>query len=704
MPSGNEGKGDVGRGRATGPQGDGPTARAGSARTVAIVGPFASGKTTLLEAILERTRAIAKAGSVATGNSVGDATPEARDHRMSVELNVAECDYLGDHYTFLDCPGSIEYLYEARAAVAAADLAIVVAEPDAKKIPALQVVMKALEDLGVPHLLFLNKIDKADESIRDTLRLMQPASRVPLVLRQIPIFKQGIAIGTIDLALERAHVFREHAESTVIPIPDDERASEVAARYEMLERLADYDDHLMEELLGDVEPPRDEVFCDLVREMREGLICPVFIGAAERGNGVTRLLKALRHEAPGIAETRDRLGLDAGSDAVVQVLKTLHTPHGGKLSIARVLCGTVADGLGLQRPDSAADRISGLYRLMGREATKRGPATAGETVALAKVEVARTGDVLTSAKQAPTQLVTLEVPEPVIAVAVATTDRKDDVKLSAALAKIAEEDPSLRVRQDAELGETVIEGQGEMHLRVAIEKLKSKFGVAVETRAPSVPYKETIRGKTTVRGRHKKQSGGHGQFGDVVLDIEAGSRGSGFAFRETITGGVVPKNYIPAVEEGVREMLRTGAFGFPVVDVTVTLTDGSYHSVDSSDQAFKTAAQIGIREGLPKCAPVLLEPVLRVSVAVPSEATARVNQIVTARRGQLLGFDGRPGWDGWDVVEALIPQAEMNHLIVEIRSASQGVGTYRQAFDHLAELTGHLAAKIEARQKAAHAA
>jgi elongation factor G len=668
------------------------------------VGPFASGKTTLLEAILERTGAIAKAGSVATGNSVGDATPEARDHRMSVELNVAECDYLGDHYTFLDCPGSIEYLYEARAAVAAADLAIVVAEPDAKKIPALQVVMKALEDLGVPHLLFLNKIDKADESIRDTLRLMQPASRVPLVLRQIPIFKQGIAIGTIDLALERAHVFREHAESTVIPIPDDERASEVAARYEMLERLADYDDHLMEELLGDVEPPRDEVFCDLVREMREGLICPVFIGAAERGNGVTRLLKALRHEAPGINETRDRLGLDAGADAVVQVLKTLHTPHGGKLSIARVLCGTVADGQSLQRSDGAADRVSGLYRLMGREAVKRGPATAGETVALAKVEVARTGDVLTSSKQPPAQLVTLDLPEPVIAVAVTTTDRKDDVKLSAALAKIAEEDPSLRVRQDAELGETVIEGQGEMHLRVAIEKLKTKFGVAVETRAPSVPYKETIRGKTTVRGRHKKQSGGHGQFGDVVLDIEAGPRGSGFAFRETITGGVVPKNYIPAVEEGVREMLRTGAFGFPVVDVTVTLTDGSYHSVDSSDQAFKTAAQIGIREGLPKCAPVLLEPVLRVSVAVPSEATARVNQIVTARRGQLLGFDGRPGWDGWDVVEALIPQAEMSHLIVEIRSASQGVGTYRQAFDHLAELTGHLAAKIEARQKAAHAA
>ena len=706
MPSGNDTKGDQG-GRAVAPQGA-QTAQADGgrgARTIAVVGPFASGKTTLVEAILERTGAIAKAGSVAAGTSVGDATPEAREHRMSVELNVVECDYLGEHYSFLDCPGSVEYLYEMRAAAAGADLAVVVAEPDEKKIPALQVVLKALEDEGVPHILFLNKIDKATEGVREILQLMQPASRVPLVLRQIPIFHNGIATGYVDLALERAHVFREHAESTVIPIPDEARAQEVAARYEMLERIADYDDHLMEELLTDIEPPRDEVFGDLRREMREGLICPVFIGSAERGNGITRLLKALRHEAPGIADTCDRLGVNAGpGEAVVQVLKTLHTTHGGKLSIARVLTGTVADGATLTKADGAQGRVSGVYRLMGREAVKRGPATAGETVALGKIDPARTGDALSTGKVGVPKLITVDPPQPVMAIAVSVGDHKDDAKLSAGLAKIAEEDPSIRVTQDQDFGETVVEGQGEMHLRVVVEKLKSKFGVTVEVKQPSVPYKESIRGKTTVRGRHKKQSGGHGQFGDVVLDIEAAPRGGGFTFREVITGGVVPRNYIPAVEEGVRDVLKAGALGFPLVDVTVTLTDGSYHSVDSSDQAFKTAAQIGMREGLPKCAPVLLEPILKVSVAVPSDATARVNQIVTGRRGQLLGFDARPGWDGWDVVEALIPQAEMELLIVEIRSASQGVGTYWQQFDHLAELSGHLAQKVEARQKAAHAA
>jgi elongation factor G len=287
--------------------------------------------------------------------------------------------------------------------------------------------------------------------------------------------------------------------------------------------------------------------------------------------------------------------------------------------------------------------------------------------------------------------------------ALASADRKDEVKLSAAIVKALEEDPSLAISHVADTGETVIEGQGEMHLRVALERLTGKYGVAVTTHEPTVPYKETIRGSTTVRGRHKKQSGGHGQFGDVVLEIRPLPRGGGFEFTEAITGGVVPRNYIPSVEEGVREYLARGPLGFRVVDVTVKLTDGSYHTVDSSDMAFRTAAQIGMREGMPQCQPVLLEPVLKVELAVPSEATARANAIVSQRRGQLLGFDARPGWSGWDVVEAMIPQAEVRDLIVELRSATAGVGTFRAHFDHLAELTGKLADQViqRAGQKAA---
>ncbi len=313
----------------------------------------------MLEAILARTGAVTRQGTIAEKNTVGDASPEARAHQMSVEVNVAETEFMGDRLTFIDCPGSIEFAFEADGVLAGVDLAVVVAEADEKKIPALQVILKNLEDRGIPRILFLNKVDKADASVRQTLQTLQPASAVPLVLRHIPIWQNDVVAGFIDLALERAFVYREHAPSEMIPIGDDDKAREVEARFHMLETLADYDDQLMEQLLEEIEPPRDKVFDDLVQEMRDGLICPVLIGSAERGNGVGRLLKAIRHEAPDVGETRERRGIEESGDAVVQVLKTLHTTHGGKLSIVRVLAGTVGDGAELIGPDGPVGRVSG---------------------------------------------------------------------------------------------------------------------------------------------------------------------------------------------------------------------------------------------------------------------------------------------------------------------------------------------------------
>lgn len=682
--------------------GDG-NGRVAGPRAIALVGPFASGKTTLLEAILARTGTITRQGTVAEKNTVGDASPEARAHQMSVEANIAETEFMSDRLTFLDCPGSVEFAFEAEGILAGCDLAVVVAEADAKKVPALQVMLKMLEDRQIPRLLFLNKIDKAETGVRETLALLQPASSVPLVLRHIPITENGIVTGFIDLALERAFVYREHAPSETVDMADEARGAEAEARYAMLERLADYDDGLMEQLLEDIQPERDKIFSDLVAEMRAGQICPVFIGSAEHGNGIGRLLKAIRHEAPSIADTRKRLGVDAGGDTIVQVMKTLHTTHGGKLSIARVLTGSAGDGTEFVGPDGPVGRASGIFRITGQQAVKRDAAQAGETVGIGKLDGARTGMTLSAGKTAPAQLVSLVRPDPVLGTALAASDRKDEVKLSAAIVKALEEDPSLAISHVADTGETVMEGQGEMHLRVALERLTGKYGVAVKTHEPTVPYKETIRGAATIRGRHKKQSGGHGQFGDVVLEIKPLPRGAGFEFTDAITGGVVPRNYIPSVEEGVSEYLSRGPLGFRVVDVAVKLTDGSYHTVDSSDMAFRTAAQIGMREGMPQCQPVLLEPVLKVELAVPSDATARANAIVSQRRGQLLGFDARPGWQGWDVVEAMIPQSEVRDLIVELRSATAGVGTFRARFDHLAELTGKLADQVilRAGQKAA---
>jgi elongation factor G len=660
-----------------------------SARCIALVGPYLSGKTTLLESILARTGAITRQGSTAEGNTVGDASGEARHHGMSVELNAATVDFLGDSFTFLDCPGSIEFQADAVNALTACDAAVVVCEPDEKKVPALQLIVKQLEDRGIPHFLFINKIDKAEARVRDIVPMLQPASTKPLVLRQIPIWENDIVTGFIDLALERAFVYREHAPSEVMAIPDALAASEKEARFSMLEKLADYDDELMEQLLEDVPPPRDKVFDDLSKEFREGLICPVFMGSAENGNGILRLLKALRHEAPFVQVTAKRLGIDKAPSCAF-VAKTFHTAHGGKLTLARVLTGSFADGTTVYGP-GGEERISGVFTVMGHEPVKRGEAKAGDTVAFGRLDSVKTGTTLIEEKGKKVAIETAATATPVFGLAIAAKEKKDEVKLTAAIAKIIEEDPSISLTHSQDMGEMVLWGQGEMHLRVALERLVRKYGIDASTRPRQIPYRETIRKSAEVRGRHKKQSGGHGQFGDVVVTIKPRPRGSGFEFSDEISGGVVPKNYIPSVEIGVRDYLHAGPLGFPVVDVGVCLIDGSYHSVDSSDMAFRQAGRIAMSEGMPQCSPVLLEPIMAVEIAVPSEATAKVNSIVSSRRGQLLGFDARPGWTGWDVVEAHIPESEIQNLIVELRSATAGVGTFHAKFDHLAELTGKAA-------------
>jgi elongation factor G len=671
-------------------------------KCIAIVGPFASGKTTLLEAILARTGAISRQNSVSSGNTVGDHSAEARAHAMSVEATFATCDFMGESITFVDCPGSLEFAFEAEPVLAACDAAVVVAEADEKKIPALQLIMRQLEERGVPRLMFLNKIDKTEAGVRDTLKQLQTASSTPLLLRQIPLRRNGIVIGSIDLALERAYIYREHAESEVAPIPDDEKARELEARFSMLETLADHDDALMEQLLEEIEPPRDAVFDDLSADLREGVITPVLIGSAEKGNGILRLLKAIRHDAPDIARTAARMGFSAEAGDRLQVMKTIHTPHGGKLSVVRVLSGSVSDGAELYSSSGASGRVSGLYRMLGKEQTKLSSAVTGETVALGKLDDVRTGETLSSTKGGVKALAQLVPPPPVYALTLRPKERKDDVKLSAALQRLAEEDPSLVIEQNQETAETILSGQGEMHLRVTIERLEGKYQIPVDVQPPTIPYRETIRKAVTQRGRHKKQSGGHGQFGDVVLEIRPLPRGTGFEFTDTITGGVVPKQYIPSVEAGVRDYMKCGPLGFPVVDIAVNLADGSYHSVDSSDMAFQLAAKLAMREGMAAAGPVLLEPVMKVTVFVPSEATARVTTIVSQRRGQILGFDARPGWPGWDSVEAMLPQAELGNLIVELRSATAGVGTYVAEFDHMAELTGKQAEMVlNSRGKAA---
>src|ERR1700682_6371373 len=485
-------------------------------RCIALVGPFQSGKTTLLEAILARSGAVQRPGTVEAGNTVGDANAEARAHKMSVELSVASADFLGDTYTFLDCPGSVEFVQEMRSALPPVDAAVVVCEADERKVPQLQLVLRELEKRRVPRFLFINRTKKADKRVRETLALLQPASRVPLVLRQIPIWKDEIVVAFVDLALERAFIYREHAASEVVDFDDEVAARKKDARFSMLEKLADHDDQLMEQLLEDIEPPRDKVFDDLAKELREGLICPVLIGSATRTNGVLRLLKAWRHEVPGIAETVARLGVKPGGGAIGQVMKTVHTPHGGKLSVVRVLAGEIGEGANVLGANGEAARVAGVFKQMGGVAEKRGPAKTGETIALGKLDSIPTLDTITTGKQPVPPLAKVAPPAPVLGLAITPRERKDDVKLGQALHKLVDEDPSLSVVHNTETGEIVLWGQGEMHLRVACDRLASPFRVQTMTHTPRVGYRETIRRQITQRGRHKKQSRGPGPFGGGV--------------------------------------------------------------------------------------------------------------------------------------------------------------------------------------------
>jgi len=358
------------------------------------------------------------------------------------------------------------------------------------------------------------------------------------------------------------------------------------------------------------------------------------------------------------------------------------------LSLARVLRGAFSDNAQILGSRGGEERIAGLIRLTGASSSKVSRAEEGDTLAFQRLESVATGDRIGEGRTPPKPARAVVAPAPTQGVAIHVKDRKDEVRVTTALAKLTEEDTALVHVHDAESGELKLLGQGEMHLRVTVERLADRFGVHVDSQKPSVAYRETIRDAVTVRGRHKKQSGGHGQFGDVLVEVAPRGRGDGFAFAEKVHGGTVPRQFFSSVEQGSRDALSRGPLGFPVVDVGVTLLDGSYHTVDSSDMAFRAAAKLALGEALPKARPVLLEPIFAVAIFVPSDALARASALVTARRGQILGFEGRAGWPGWEILRALIPEAEIGDLIVELRSATAGVGAFEGQFDHLAEISG----------------
>lgn len=668
-----------------------------TARNVAIVGPYLSGKTTLLESLLSVMGAISRKGSVKDGNTVGDSSAEARDRKMSVEVNAASAESEGVRFTFLDCPGSIEFAQETLNALMGVDAAVIVCEGVSQRILTLAPLFKFLDDWEIPHLVFINKMDRTctDETscgsnFTEVLNALKSVSSRPVIPHQYPIAKGEAIVGFIDLVTEQAYHYHPGAPADPVPMPAELKEQEHAARQEMLEELANFDDHLLEELLEEINPDAEEITQDLKMELGADLIVPVFIGVAEQDFGVRPLLQALLREAPVPEMTAQRRGLTQGANApLAQVLKIYYTPQGGKLSLVRIWQGTLNDGTVLN-----GVRVGGLYRLMGLQTQPLTAAGAGEIVALGRLEGVKTGEAIALGSQR-VELPKAERLSPVYALAIAPEKRNDEVKMSAALAKLMEEDCSLVWEQHGDTHEIILWGQGEIHLKVALDRLRRKYNLPMVTHLPQVPYKETIRkSAAAVHGRYKHQSGGHGQFGDVYLDIKPLPRGEGFNFNETIVGGAVPKQYIPGVETGVREYLVHGPLGFPVVDVEVTLTNGSYHSVDSSEQAFKQAARLAMQEGMAKCDSALLEPVASVEIVAPSEFTSKLLQLVSGRRGQILGYEAKSDWKGWDRVSAYLPVAQMQDLIVELRSQTMGVGFFSWEFDHLQEVPEPLVKRV----------
>ncbi|MEM6451285.1 MAG: elongation factor G [Cyanobacteria bacterium P01_D01_bin.105] len=679
-----------------------------SSRNIAIVGPYASGKTTLLESLLFVTGAITRKGTVTQGNSVGDSAPEARKHNMSVETNAAYTEYGGIRFTFLDTPGSVELLQETNNTLVGVDAAIVVCEPDPNRVLTVAPLLQFLDAWEIPHVIWINKANKANATFREVLDALKGLSSRPLVPHQYPIGYGESLVGFIDLVSEQAYHYHPQAPADPIPLPTALAEEEKTAREEMLETLADFDDHLLEELLEEIEPPQEEIVQDLKMELGADLVVPVFIGVAEADYGVRPLLDALVREAPEPEVTAQRRGITSSgvtsaagvksTDApLVQVLKTYYTPQGGKLSLVRLWNGTLNEN-----DIISGDRSGGFYTLMGHSQMRLQQAQAGDIFAVSRLDNAKTGDTLTVGDIIPADaLPKANAIKPMYALAIAPEQRSDEVKLSGALSKLLEEDPSLYWEQHGDTHEVILWGQGDMHLQIALERLSRKYNLPMGTHTPQVAYKETIRrSASSVHGKYKHQSGGHGQFGDVYLDIQPLPRGEGFNFDQKIVGGVVPKQYIPGVEMGVREALLRGPLGFPVVDVAVTLTNGSYHSVDSSEQAFKQAARAAMQSGMSNCEPALLEPIADVEISVPSDFTSNVLRLISGHRGQILGYAGKEGWPGWDTISSQLPTAEMQTLVLELRSLTLGVGFFSWQYAHLAPVPDKVATQVLTRTAA----
>lgn len=643
-------------------------------RCFTVLGPSQSGKTTLVKALAE----IEGRSDISS---------------FSDRLSVRTFDYLGEEWSALDVTGGADNLACAGHALAASDSVVLCVSPDPDAAPQAASYLRLIEESGVPCYLFINRMDTAEGRVRDTVSALQNYAGHALVLRQVPMREGDEVTGVVDLISERAWAYQEGQPSNLVEIPDAVRDREQEARTELLEHLADFNDDLLEQLIEDKTPPTDEVFALLADIHKRNELIPAYLGSAEHANGVNRLMKALRHESPGAGDMAARLGLDDGARAIGVYAD--NRKHVGKSVLIRDLGGGVQQGASL-----GGDGIGSLNGVDGKPV-----AGALEQGALA---IAVKSDHLNPGK-AYSEAAAQDLPDwinghpPAFRRMLTPDNDRDDARLSGALTRIDAIDPGMSLGQDEDTGHVVVNLQGPMHLRRLIDTLAEDFDIKVTEHPVGGSYRETVSKSVEKHYRHKKQSGGAGQFADIVFTLKPLPRGTGFTFDEVVKGGSVPRNYIPSVQHGCEDALGTGPLGFRVVDVGVTLTDGKHHSVDSSDFAFKTAGMMGMREALREAGPVLLQPIDQVDIHVPSIYAGQLVALISSLKGQVLGFDPHPEAKGWDIFRALLPSPTLDELFQSLGGLTHGTAWIESRFDHYEEIHGREAEKIQSERAEAMA-
>ena len=669
-------------------------------RNVSLIAHSAAGKTSLTEAMLYNTGVLSRLGKVEEGNTVSDYDPEEIRRKISVSTAVCPLEWEGSKVNLLDTPGYADFVGEVKGAVRVSDAVVVMVCAVSGVEVGTELVWQYADELNLPRLVFINKMDRENSSFRRTLEQIGAKFSATFVPLQLPIGSQATFKGVVDLLSMQAYLDDGKKGSNVPPELQEEAQT---MRQQLIEVAAEADDELIVKYLDGGELTADEIRHGLACAVSSGKVVPVLCGSAIQNIGVRLLQDAIVHYLPSAAstaakatkvrdQTEEALKPTVAGPLAALVFKTTADPYVGKLTYYRVYSGSLqSDSRVLNANKGEEERIGQLFFLLGKEQTPTKEVLAGDIGAVAKLQFTNTGDTLCD-KDQPLLLPGIVFPHPVAFAAISPKTKVDLDKMGSALARLVEEDPTLVVNRDADTGETVISGMGDSHIDIAVKRLQQKFGVEVVTSVPKVPYKETITKTVSVQGRHKKQTGGRGQFGDVWVRFEPLPRDTGFEFVDEVFGGHVPRNFIPAVEKGLREALGKGVLtGYPATDFRAALYDGSSHPVDSSEIAFKLAAHLAFKKGMEEGGPILLEPIMKVKIVVPEGFMGDVLGDLNTKRARVLGMDQQRGNS---IIHAEAPLAEMQRYAADLRSMTQGRGYFSMEFAHYDPVPAHIAQTI----------